>query len=524
MSSTSGDGHDIARSVGDIERDLAAEARELPDAIKHDYSTTAHGIVPLTRRRPLWHFAALWLTFSSGFSYLFLGFVIHDGGNSLLSTVWIVLLGCAFYFVYVMAAAYLGSRTGQTQTLLTRSVFGVTGSGLVSLFIFVGAVGWAGFQANLTAQIWDGLYGWGHVELLGIILAVVMVFNNILGFTGISVFARYIATPILLIWVSYLVIKGLVSDYSSLTGTPKATAGGLSLWPAVGVVMGYLAYGNEPDIWRYGKPRFWWPTFALVFAFIAGLLLCTVGGWMMAALAHTSSFGPVIHFTTHYSFFGLFWLAWILVTVTQVAINDSNYYEAVNAVQNVLGGWRHWRRIYTCALAAVGAALAAWLVIYVIPNGFVKMATFLSITAVSATVIMVIDHYLLPRLFRVSRSLLKVPAWSETAWINWPGMIALLVAVGWGGYASGLWPGENTTTYLWLPSVESWAIAGVGYVVAAAITRAVTPNFGARYKRLLGFSRPAREAELQPGEIDDIATREYDAGEGRPVVGQAQPT
>src|SRR5215469_2059882 len=292
VSSTSGDSHDIARSVGDIERDLAEEARDLSDSIKHDYSTSTHGIVPLTRRRPLWHFAALWLTFSSGFSYLFLGFVIHDGGNSLLSTVWIVLLGCAFYFVYVMAAAYLGSRTGQTHTLLTRSIFGITGSGLVSLFIFIGAVGWAGFQANLTAQIWDGLFGWGHVELLGIILGVVMVFNNILGFTGISVFARYIATPILLIWVIYLVIKGLVSDYSSLTGTPKATAGGLSLWPAVGVVRGSLASGNEPDIWRYGKPRFWWPTFAFVFSFIAGLLLCTAGGWMMAALAHTSNFGP----------------------------------------------------------------------------------------------------------------------------------------------------------------------------------------------------------------------------------------
>jgi len=175
-------------------------------------------------------------------------------------------------------------------------------------------------------------------------------------------------------------------------------------------------------------------------------------------------------------------------------------------------------------LAAAGAALAAWLVIYVIPNGFIKMATFLSITAVSATVIMVIDHYLLPRLFRVSRSLFKVPTWSQTAWFNWPGLIALLVAVGWGGYASGLWPGENTTTYLWLPSVESWAIAAVGYVVAVALTRVLTPNFSARYKTLLGFSQPAREAEVEPGEIDDIATREYESDKSRPAVGQVQHT
>jgi purine-cytosine permease-like protein len=490
-----------------IAAEIAAEAPELADEIKHDYSTSAHGIVPLSRRHPLWHFASLWLTFSSGFSYLFLGFEIHDGGNSLSSTVGIVLLASGIYLAYVMFAAYLGSRTGQTHTLLTRSVFGVVGSGLISLLIFLGAVGWAGFQANLLAQIWDGLYGWGSVELLGILLAVVMVTNNIFGFSGISVFARYVATPILILWALYLVIKGLVTDYSSLTGTPKPTAGGLTLWPAVGVVMGYLAYGNEPDLWRYGKPRFWWPAPAFVFTFIIGLLVSVVGGWEMAELAHTSDFSGLIHFTTNYSFFGVFWLAWILATVTQVAINDSNYYEAVNAVQNIMGGWHGWRRIYTCALAAAGAGLAAWLVVYVITNGFLKMATFLSITAVSATVIMVIDHFLLPRLFGVSRSLLVVPSWSETAWINWPGVIALVLAVGWGGYASGLWPGESATTYLWLPPVEAWAIAGIGYIALVAAMRALTPGFVERQARLLGFSRPAREADVAPGEIADIATR-----------------
>ena len=67
-------------------------------------------------------------------------------------------------------------------------------------------------------------------------------------------------------------------------------------------------------------------------------------------------------FTVHYSLFGVFWLAWILATVSQVAINDSNYYEAINAGQNVIGGWSRWRRFYTCAIVAGGAALGAWLV------------------------------------------------------------------------------------------------------------------------------------------------------------------
>ena len=59
--------------------------------------------------------------------------------------------------------------------------------------------GWTGFQANLTAQLFDGLYGWGNVLALGVILAFVMVANNLFGFTGISVFARYIVAPLMLL-------------------------------------------------------------------------------------------------------------------------------------------------------------------------------------------------------------------------------------------------------------------------------------------------------------------------------------
>src|ERR1700722_12144807 len=45
----------------------AAQA-ELEESVAHDFSTSEDGIVPLSHRRPLWHFAGLWLTFQSGFS------------------------------------------------------------------------------------------------------------------------------------------------------------------------------------------------------------------------------------------------------------------------------------------------------------------------------------------------------------------------------------------------------------------------------------------------------------------------
>jgi purine-cytosine permease-like protein len=208
-----------------------AATQELGAQISHDYSTSEHGIVPLAERRAMWHFAGLWLTFCAGFAFLFVGVEIHDGGHGLGATALLTVVGCAIYFAYVLFSAYLGARSGQTYTLLTRSIFGRGGSGLISFFLFIGAVGWCGFQANLLAQIWDGLYGWGSVELLGIVLAFAMILNNVLGFTGITVFARYVVTPIVVLWVAFLVLKGFTTDFSSMKGTPKATTPMSSLSP-----------------------------------------------------------------------------------------------------------------------------------------------------------------------------------------------------------------------------------------------------------------------------------------------------
>src|SRR2546427_4563650 len=101
---------------------------ELAKDLTHDYSTSSAGTVPLARRRSLYHFLALWVTLAAGFTYLFLGFQYHDAGYSLGKAVTAGALGAVAYLAYALPAAYLGSRTGQTHALLTRSIFGVVGS------------------------------------------------------------------------------------------------------------------------------------------------------------------------------------------------------------------------------------------------------------------------------------------------------------------------------------------------------------------------------------------------------------
>jgi purine-cytosine permease-like protein len=234
-----------------------AEA-DIEESLRHDYSTSETGIVPLNRRRPLWHFGGLWLNFQSGFSFLFVGFTLHNAGYGLLATFGIVLLSAAVYTVYGAFAAYLGSRTGQTHSLLSRSIFGRSGSALVCVFLIIGPIGWVGYQANLLAQIWSGLYGWTAVTAIGILMAVLMIFNNVFGFTGISAIARYVITPLMFLWVVYLIVKGLTQGSAFLSATPKDISP-VGFWLALGTVIGFAIWGNEPDLFRYGKPKFWWP-------------------------------------------------------------------------------------------------------------------------------------------------------------------------------------------------------------------------------------------------------------------------
>jgi purine-cytosine permease-like protein len=496
---------DLAHEVEEkLHDDLEIERESLADSISHDYSTSSTGIVPLDKRRPIGHFIALWTTFAAGFSFLFVGTELHDSGFGLAGCIGVTALGIGIYFAYAIFGAYLGSRTGQTHSLLTRSIFGSTGSYIISLCLVLGPLGWVGYQGNLMVQIWDGLFNWGSVELLTIIFCAVMVFNNLFGFTGISTFARYIVTPLIMGWVIYLVIRGIL-DHSALLGAHPKNVAGFTFWQSVGTVLGFAMWGNEPDMYRYGQPRFTWPIPAFGFALAGGFMLFTVGGWMMAEFAHSTDFGTVVRFATHFSLFGFFWLAWFLATISQFAINDGNYYEAINGVQNILGGWSRWKRLYSCMVCAALAALAGWLINYEITNGFFKVAAFLAVTVPCATVIMCVDHFLLPRLFGISRPLMKIPRWSETSVGNWPAIAALIIAVLFGAYATGILPGEDANRY-WGPApLLAWLLAASLYVAFVALAKAVVPA-ATELKQMLGFSRLVMDAPVPSTAIVDLAT------------------
>jgi purine-cytosine permease-like protein len=465
---------------------------ELAADLDHDYSTSEAGAVPLDRRRSRYHFLALWVTFAAGLTYLFLGFQYHDAGYSLGKATAAGALGAVAYLAYALPAAYLGSTTGRTHALLTRSVFGAIGSVLVSLLLIGIAAGWTAFAFNLLATLYDGLFGWRHVVLISVLLAVVGITNNLLGFTGITAFARYLVAPIMIAWVVYLVVKGLVDiPGDQLRSSPHGSTS-LPFLTGIGTAIGSVMWGNEPDTWRYGKPRFAWPVIPYVVALAVGLVLFVVGGWMMAELSGAGQydFGPAFRYTVKYSLFGALWLGAVVATVLQIAINDGNYYEMVNGGQNVVGQIPGWRRWYTCLLVVIVAVVFTWRFPHV-ENGFFKIAGWSAIALPSATVVMCVDRFLLPRLFGIRRSLADIPSWRAASLANWPAIVAVVAGVLFGAWGLVLFPGQTSAPDLGLVPVEAWLIAGVLYLLfAAAASRTGSAE------AILGLRSPAEAGSV----------------------------
>ena len=455
----------------------------LQRGVTHDYSTSRIGVVPLHQRRSRYHFLSLWITLAAGFTYLFLGFQFHDAGYSLLESVAAGAVGAVAYLIYALPAAYLGSTTGQTHALLTRSILGRVGSGLVSVLLIGIAAGWTAFAFNLLATLYDGLFSWGHVVLISVLLAVIGITNNLFGFTGIAAFARYLVAPLMILWMLYLVIKGLVQIPGSLLARPTSAETTLSFLGGVGIAIGSVMWGNEPDTWRYGKPKFFWPVLPMVVAFAVGLVLFVAGGWMMGQLSAKSStdFGPAFRYIVEYSMFGILALGAIIATVLQIAINDGNYYEMINAGQNVVGAVPGWRRWYTCAVMTAIAVLFTWRFPDV-STGFYLVASWSAIALPCVTVVMCVDRFILPRLISARRPMNAIPSWRDAGLANWPGIVAVLAAVAFGAWGLGLFPGQANPPSAGLPAVEAWVAAAVVYAALAVIA-----GRGTRSAALLGF-------------------------------------
>ena len=475
-------GHDVTPSH---------EAVAVPDTGVDESSVVAdytEAVVPASARRS--NFRML-LTFGSMqlvFGAVLVGYTARFEGFSLGSLIIAMAIAAATMTVYCIGSANVGAVVGQTHAVTTRGIFGTIGSALVSLLLVIDGMGFYLFTVLFVISLAQALLGtFAAVSLITAILAFVMIINNYFGFTGLQLFAQYVAVPVVALWAVYATIKVLTSvSGHALAAVPHA-ATPTSFFVVVGAMVGLSTWGNEPDVFRYAKAgrASWWNVPAIVIPYVVGAFLFPVMGYMIAVLSNQPDFTASIKYFANFTLFGLAGLMLVVLLVNQWAVQDGNLYIAINGAQNLLSRIPRWRRQYT----VIGLGLAAAGLTFILPSltkTFNIVTGIGAITVPVASTIMAMDVFVVPRLFGLRRPLYRVATWSELALANWPAIVALVCGTAVGAFTGGLVPGTSGFghTYIGFPALQAWVTGAVVYLAGVAVVAR-----GAKAKAVLGYSR-----------------------------------
>jgi purine-cytosine permease-like protein len=464
-------------------------AGTLAAKLTHDYSTEKSKPVPVTARVARWHLTALWITLLGGIPALTVGVAFYQSGYSFARALAAMTIGGFCYLAYAIPAAYLGARTGRGTALLTRAVFGSAASAAISDLLIAAGAARLAFVSTVAASLYSGLFGWQHVALIAAVLAVVAAAVNVFGFVAIAAVARYLTAPLLLAWAGYLVIRGFLAPHVALgaPGEPRT----LPFQAGIGVAISVIAWGNEPDSWRYGKAEPRWSVAPYLGSLAAGGLLFVAAGWLMASLSRGVA-QAAFPFGVRFSTFGVAGLAAVVITMLQIASSSGACYQMTNAVQNFVGQLRGWRRWHTAALVAALGGLTTW-AIHGSVTGFARVAEWSAIVLPSVTVVMCVELLARRGQSGADRSRrLKIPPWGRGGrGPNYAAISAVLVAAGYGAWGMALLPGQHAAPPLGFVPAESWLLAAGLYAAIVAARASYTAALSA-VRRVPGAVREAR--------------------------------
>jgi purine-cytosine permease-like protein len=305
-----------------------------PATTAQDYTTES---VPLHDRRHPVTMGLLWITMVTGFPSVLVGFDWFKQGLSLNQVIGCSLVSCLLLMLYCLPSCLLGARSGLTYALLSRKVFGQWGSCFVSLNLVWVCIAWYGLTAVFLADGLNGLYSGNPLSPLvfSVVLAVLMAFNNFFGFNGVANFARYLAGPMLVVWVLFTFYKAAGTCPAAVWQVPSHVSAPQALTLVSSFVIGYSVWGNEADYWRFGKPSRSHIMLPLLAAVLLGELLFPVTGWLLAYMTGITDYAGATGLMNSYAFGGFSIIAASVLIISYVAVNDSSLYGAINALQNI---------------------------------------------------------------------------------------------------------------------------------------------------------------------------------------------
>lgn len=438
------------------------------EATTYDHAFTP---VPEAERKGMLSMGLLWLATETTFPTMFIGFAAEQSGQSLQNMLIASLLATTLISIYGVLAGILGARTGQMQPLLTRSIFGKWGSAIVSIFLILMGSGWYSFQAVYAAQAVQGMLNTTISSVvIAVIFTVFMSLNNVIGFKGIGTFGKYLA-PFLFFIAIYSFVSVIMKTPSHMLWNNKISSGSMPIFAIATILIGGSLYGNEPDVWRFAKNKVRNVAIPMVFAYAIGLFVFPSAGWAMGLSATASTPAMQGHIIIQY-LFGLVPIGVIILVASQMAQNDINLYESINAMTNIFGLKRY---ISIAILIFIGVFVSIWMATSVTQNVFFLVAGIGASTVPTATTIMAVDVLFVPKLFGIRRDFSHVIKWNEVHHNNWIAVFAMITGVVVSIILSI--PGNVISDFglsIGIAPFEGWLAASISYVAVICMFRKTT--------------------------------------------------
>lgn len=408
--------------------------------------------VPLTERRGGLIMGLLWITMVTVFPNVLVGFEWYKLGMNLHEVTVSLLTSCLIILVYSIPSCFLGSATGLTYSLLSRSIFGRWGSWFVSFNSIWVSTGWYALNAIFLAEGLRGLFSL-NVPAMGFaaVLAVLMAFNNFFGFKGVANFAGYLAAPVLLIWVLFAFFKASVSCPATVLTETARMNPAHALTVVSSFVLGIACWGNEADYWRYGKAKWSASVLPLVVSLFLGQILFPITGWMMARLYGITDYAAATKLMNDYAFGGISIVSAAVLIISYVAVNDAGLYGAINAAQNL----KELPRKHCVAALTVAGALTT-IALFGYKQNFEAVAALSCIFLPCSTVIMMAEAFIIsPLAGRRLEEMRVVPQFSELPNLKWPAVVSLTIGCALGTLTSGFIPGTSAWQ-MGIPPLQAW--------------------------------------------------------------------
>ena len=430
--------------------------------IQEDYATKP---VPKNKRRSAFGTLVVWAGWTISVTGLIVGGTI-GAGLPLRAAIPAILLGNLVLAVVGSLNGYIGMKTGLSTYMLAQSLFGKSGSVIISVFIGIMAMGFVGVFAGLTGGFINSQIASIPAIVGALAFTVLVVATAIHGFRGLETLSK-IAVPAL--WV--FAIVGLLAVGSQvaggLTGIFNISPSGASLTIAGAMTLAIATWiagaTITADIGRYAQNR-------------DHVLLGAFGGWIAgaaflecvaAALALGVGDGNlVVVMGSMGSLFAL--LAFLVFVLAMWTSGDNNLYSfslAFASLSNVVGG--SLKNVTKESWVIVGGAIVFILAALGIYGQFVPFLLLIAITVPPVAGIFISHFYVLGNIDK------KVKAGAEG--INTTAFASWILASGF-GYLSvpGTFPGQGQISIAALSSVPlpitTLVLAMVLYAVLNRVT------------------------------------------------------